>query len=73
MTVISRSPIVVAGAGLAAVRTVKHLRRQGFRGPVVMLSAEPHLPYDRPPLSKAVLHGRRNSTSIPFDAWRPRR
>jgi NADPH-dependent 2,4-dienoyl-CoA reductase/sulfur reductase-like enzyme len=68
MSVISRSPIVVAGAGLAAVRTVKHLRRQGFRGPVIMLSAEPHPPYDRPPLSKAVLQGRRNSTSIPFDA-----
>jgi NADPH-dependent 2,4-dienoyl-CoA reductase/sulfur reductase-like enzyme len=68
MTVTSSTSIVVAGAGLAAVRAVKHLRRQGFRGPIVMLSAEPHPPYDRPPLSKAVLYGRRNSTSLPFDA-----
>jgi NADPH-dependent 2,4-dienoyl-CoA reductase/sulfur reductase-like enzyme len=60
--------LVVAGAGLAAVRTVQQLRRRGHRGPVVMLAAERHAPYDRPPLSKAVLHGRRDETFLRFDA-----
>jgi NADPH-dependent 2,4-dienoyl-CoA reductase/sulfur reductase-like enzyme len=60
--------LVVAGAGLAAVRTVQQLRRQGHRGPVIMLAAERHAPYDRPPLSKAVLHGQRDSTFLPFNA-----
>lgn len=68
MMVVSPGPIVVAGAGLAAFRTVRQLRQRGYRGPVVMLSGERHAPYDRPPLSKAVLHGRRDSTSLPFDA-----
>jgi 3-phenylpropionate/trans-cinnamate dioxygenase ferredoxin reductase component len=60
--------LVIAGAGLAAVRTVQQLRRRGHRGPVVMLAAERHAPYDRPPLSKAVLHGRRDETFLRFDA-----
>jgi NADPH-dependent 2,4-dienoyl-CoA reductase/sulfur reductase-like enzyme len=60
--------LVVAGAGLAAVRTVQQLRRRGHRGPVVMLAAERHAPYDRPPLSKAVLHGQRDETFLRFDA-----
>ena len=59
--------LVVAGAGLAAVRTVQHLRRQGYSGPITMLAAERHAPYDRPPLSKAVLHGSRDNTSFRFD------
>jgi NADPH-dependent 2,4-dienoyl-CoA reductase/sulfur reductase-like enzyme len=60
--------IVVAGAGVAAARTVQQLRRQGHRGPVTMLAEERRAPYDRPPLSKAVLHGRRDDTSLRFDA-----
>ncbi|MCW2697042.1 MAG: oxidoreductase, partial [Modestobacter sp.] len=47
--------IVVAGAGVGAVRTIAQLRRRGWDGELVLLGAEPHLPYDRPPHSKAVL------------------
>ncbi|MFI7589316.1 NAD(P)/FAD-dependent oxidoreductase [Spongisporangium articulatum] len=46
---------VVVGASIAGVRTVQALRRAGYTGPVHLVGAEPHLPYDKPPLSKAVL------------------
>ncbi|GAA2448829.1 FAD/NAD(P)-binding oxidoreductase [Actinomadura vinacea] len=46
---------VIVGGGLGGLRTAERLRRRGHRGPVTLLAAEPHLPYDRPPLSKAAL------------------
>jgi len=49
--------IVVVGASLAGLRAVETLRAEGHRGPVVLVGAEPHLPYDRPPLSKQFLAG----------------
>lgn len=49
--------VTVVGAGLAGLRTVERLRERGFTGRIVLLGAEPHLPYDRPPLSKQVLRG----------------
>lgn len=47
--------IVVAGASLAGLRGAEALRRGGFAGRLVLVGDEPHLPYDRPPLSKHVL------------------
>jgi 3-phenylpropionate/trans-cinnamate dioxygenase ferredoxin reductase subunit len=47
----------VIGAGLAGLRTVERLRHRGYRGRIVLLGAERHPPYDRPPLSKQVLRG----------------
>jgi len=47
----------VVGASLAGLRAAEELRRLGFDGRLVMVGAESHLPYDRPPLSKAVLAG----------------
>ena len=47
--------VVVVGAGLAAHSAATALRTAGHAGPVVLLGAEAHLPYDRPPLSKQVL------------------
>ncbi|HTN25437.1 MAG TPA: FAD-dependent oxidoreductase [Solirubrobacteraceae bacterium] len=47
--------VLIAGGGLAAQRCAETLRRSGFDGRVRMLCAEAHRPYDRPPLSKAVL------------------
>ena len=47
--------IVIAGGGLAGQRCAETLRRAGYEGRVRMLCGEPHAPYDRPPLSKAVL------------------
>lgn len=47
--------IVIIGAGECGARTALALREQGFTGPVTLLGSEPHLPYERPPLSKDVL------------------
>ena len=49
--------IVVVGASLAGLRTAEELRRLGFAGRLVLVGAEAHLPYDRPPLSKDFLAG----------------
>ena len=49
--------IVIVGASLAGLRAAEELRTRGFAGPVTVIGAEPHLPYDRPPLSKQVLAG----------------
>ncbi|WNV77079.1 FAD-dependent oxidoreductase [Geodermatophilus sp. DSM 44513] len=49
--------IVVVGAALAGTRAVQSLHAEGFTGEVVVVGAEDHLPYDRPPLSKKLLTG----------------
>jgi NADPH-dependent 2,4-dienoyl-CoA reductase/sulfur reductase-like enzyme len=49
--------VLVVGASAAGLATVEALRRKEYRGRVTVLGAEPHLPYDRPPLSKQVLGG----------------
>jgi p-cumate 2,3-dioxygenase ferredoxin reductase component len=48
--------IVIAGAGQAGGRAAEALRAKGFRGRITMLGEEPHPPYERPQLSKAMLH-----------------
>lgn len=48
-------PLVIVGASLAGVRAAEGARAQGWTGPIIMIGDEPHLPYDRPPLSKALL------------------
>ncbi|WP_329127127.1 FAD-dependent oxidoreductase [Streptomyces caniferus] len=50
-------PIAVVGASAAGLAAVEALRRSGWRGPLTLIGDEPHLPYDRPPLSKQLLHG----------------
>lgn len=49
--------VVIVGASLAGLRAAETLRQAGFDGEVTLVGAEPHLPYDRPPLSKQVLAG----------------
>ena len=49
--------VVVVGASLAGLRATETLRREGFDDRIVLVGAEPHLPYDRPPLSKQLLAG----------------
>jgi NADPH-dependent 2,4-dienoyl-CoA reductase/sulfur reductase-like enzyme len=49
--------VLVVGASLAGVRSAEALRRHGHDGPIIIVGAEPHRPYDRPPLSKQVLAG----------------
>lgn len=46
---------VVIGAGPAGIAAAEHLREAGHTGGITVLSAEDHLPYDRPPLSKEAL------------------
>ena len=53
--------VLIAGGGLAAQRTCETLRRLGYDGRVRLLCEERHAPYDRPPLSKAILTGERGS------------
>ncbi|MFF2806111.1 NAD(P)/FAD-dependent oxidoreductase [Streptomyces sp. NPDC058000] len=56
-------PIAVVGASAAGITAAEALRRAGWTGPLTLIGDEPHLPYDRPPLSKQLLHG----------AWEPER
>lgn len=47
--------VVILGAGQAGAQVAISLRQGGYSGEVVMVGREPHLPYQRPPLSKQVL------------------
>ncbi|SDG59648.1 Reductase C-terminal [Pseudonocardia oroxyli] len=49
--------MLVVGAGLGGIRTVEQLRQAGYEGRISLVGAEPHPPYDRPPLSKQLLAG----------------
>lgn len=52
---------------MAGVQTAVALREQGFTGTVTLIGAEPHQPYDRPPLSKAVLLGKAEGSAFDID------
>ena len=52
---VGNNGIVIIGGGLAAARTAEQLRKSEHDGPIVIVSDEVYLPYDRPPLSKDVL------------------
>lgn len=52
-----RPGVVIVGGGLAGQRCAETLRRHGYDAPIRMVCAEPHRPYDRPPLSKQLLAG----------------
>jgi 3-phenylpropionate/trans-cinnamate dioxygenase ferredoxin reductase subunit len=49
--------VAIVGASLAGWHAAKALRREGFDGILTLIGAEPHRPYDRPPLSKEYLAG----------------
>ncbi|MEV0257794.1 FAD-dependent oxidoreductase [Streptomyces sp. NPDC050732] len=49
--------IAVVGASLGGLRAAEQLRAAGWRGAITVFGDEPHLPYNRPPLSKEVLAG----------------
>jgi 3-phenylpropionate/trans-cinnamate dioxygenase ferredoxin reductase subunit len=49
--------IVVVGAGIGGLRVAEAVRAAGFPGDVTVIGAEPHMPYNRPPLSKEALAG----------------
>ena len=51
----SEAGMVIVGGGMAGARAIVSLRANGFQGPITLVSEETLLPYDRPPLSKAML------------------
>jgi 3-phenylpropionate/trans-cinnamate dioxygenase ferredoxin reductase subunit len=56
--------VVVVGASLAGLRAAEELRRLGYDGILSVVGAEPHLPYDRPPLSKDFLAGETDADAL---------
>jgi 3-phenylpropionate/trans-cinnamate dioxygenase ferredoxin reductase subunit len=53
----SDQTFVIVGASLAGAKAAETLRSEGFEGRIVLIGAEPHRPYERPPLSKDFLRG----------------
>ena len=67
--------VLIAGAGLAGSRTAESLRAIGFEGRVLVVGDEPHLPYERPALSKSFLAGTVTRLDLELrqpDYWRDR-
>jgi 3-phenylpropionate/trans-cinnamate dioxygenase ferredoxin reductase subunit len=62
---------VIVGGGVAAAKAAEGLRAAGGEGAAVVLTAEPELPYERPPLSKEFLRGEagRDKTRTHDEAW----
>ena len=62
---------VIVGGGLAGASAIEELRAQGYDGDLVLLGAEEHLPYHRPPLSKEVLLGKEDAdaTDVHDTQW----
>lgn len=64
---------VIIGGGQGAAQVAISLRQGGFQGPVVIVGAEPYLPYQRPPLSKKFLSAPQAAESLflrPQAFWR---
>jgi 3-phenylpropionate/trans-cinnamate dioxygenase ferredoxin reductase subunit len=59
--------VVVVGAGLAGLRTIEELRARDYAGGVTLVGAETRPPYDRPPLSKKLMTGELDDTSLRAD------
>ncbi|PUB37989.1 3-phenylpropionate/trans-cinnamate dioxygenase ferredoxin reductase subunit [Pseudomonas sp. LAMO17WK12:I1] len=49
--------LIIVGAGHAGGRAALTLREEGYRGRLILIGDEPHVPYERPPLSKGLLQG----------------
>jgi 3-phenylpropionate/trans-cinnamate dioxygenase ferredoxin reductase component len=62
----TQAPVLIAGAGHAGFQLAASLRQHGFGGRIVLFNDEAHLPYQRPPLSKAYLKGEGRADSLMF-------
>jgi NADPH-dependent 2,4-dienoyl-CoA reductase/sulfur reductase-like enzyme len=67
MRVTSHPTVVVVGGGLAGLRTIEELRTRGHEGAITLVGAEARPPYDRPPLSKKLMTGELDDTSLRAD------
>ncbi|MEV8372595.1 FAD-dependent oxidoreductase [Kribbella sp. NPDC056861] len=63
--------IVIIGASLAGAKAAETLRDEGWTGEIVLVGAEAELPYERPPLSKDVLLGKKEPSDAQLhdQAW----
>lgn len=57
---------VIVGASMAGLRAAEAVRKAGFAGEVVVIGDEPHMPYNRPPLSKEALFGAEDADALAF-------
>jgi 3-phenylpropionate/trans-cinnamate dioxygenase ferredoxin reductase subunit len=64
--VMEQGPVLIAGAGHAGFQLASSLRQHGFKGRIGLVNDEAHLPYQRPPLSKAYLKGEGRPDSLMF-------
>src|SRR6202165_2619782 len=62
----TQGPVLIAGAGHAGFQLASSLRQHGFAGRIGLINDEAHLPYQRPPLSKAYLKGAGGADSLMF-------
>jgi len=62
----SQETVLIVGAGHAGFQLAASLRQHGFSGRVCLINDEAHLPYQRPPLSKAYLKGEGRPDSLMF-------
>ncbi|MGN6807465.1 MAG: NAD(P)/FAD-dependent oxidoreductase, partial [Trinickia sp.] len=64
--------MAIVGAGHVGGRAAQTLREAGWQGRITLIGAEPHMPYERPPLSKDLLTARREAEHCrlrPREAW----
>jgi 3-phenylpropionate/trans-cinnamate dioxygenase ferredoxin reductase component len=62
----TQGSVVIAGAGHAGFQLAASLRQHGYAGRICLINDEAHLPYQRPPLSKAYLKGEGRPDSLMF-------
>jgi 3-phenylpropionate/trans-cinnamate dioxygenase ferredoxin reductase component len=62
----TQGPVIIVGAGHAGFQLAASLRQNGFAEPIHLINDEGHLPYQRPPLSKAYLKGTGGPDSLMF-------
>ncbi len=63
---VTKGPVVIVGAGHAGFQLATSLRQAGFADPIHLINDEQHLPYQRPPLSKAYLKGTGGPETLMF-------
>jgi len=61
-----QEPLVVVGASYAGLQIAISARAAGFDGSIFLVGDEPHLPYQRPPLSKGFLTGKVVESALPI-------
>src|SRR5262249_13767421 len=73
---IERFEVVIVGAGQGGAQTAMFLRQQKVAGSILLIGAEPELPYERPALSKEYLAGQKSFEKLllrPASFWDERK